>query len=53
MGDDTTPDSNPFEAGMARYVDVDLEPDNVGKARAPAEAVADRGRSIPATAIPA
>ncbi|MGH1487812.1 MAG: glycine cleavage T C-terminal barrel domain-containing protein, partial [Acidimicrobiales bacterium] len=31
-GGDTTPDSNPFEAGMARYVDVDIEPDYIGKA---------------------
>ncbi len=31
-GGDTTPDSNPFEAGMARYVDVDLAADYIGKA---------------------
>lgn len=31
-GGDTTPDSNPFEAGMGRYVDVDIEPDFIGKA---------------------
>lgn len=31
-GGDTTPDSNPFEAGMSRYVDVDLEADYIGKA---------------------
>ncbi len=30
-GGDTTPDSNPFEAGMARFVDVDCEPDYIGK----------------------
>ncbi|MEM7274370.1 MAG: glycine cleavage T C-terminal barrel domain-containing protein [Actinomycetota bacterium] len=32
FGGDTTPDTNPFEAGMARFVDVDLEPDYIGKA---------------------
>ena len=31
-GGDTTPDSNPFEAGMARYVDTDIEADYIGKA---------------------
>lgn len=31
-GGDTTPDSNPLEAGMARYVDIDCEPDYIGKA---------------------
>ncbi|MCP3939286.1 MAG: glycine cleavage system protein T [Actinomycetia bacterium] len=31
-GGDTTPDSNPFEAGMARYVDVDCEAEYIGKA---------------------
>ena len=31
-GGDTTPESNPFEAGMARYVDVDIEADYIGKA---------------------
>ena len=31
-GGDTTPDSNPFEAGMARYVDVDIAADYIGKA---------------------
>lgn len=31
-GCDTTPDSNPFEAGMGRYVDVDIEADYIGKA---------------------
>ena len=31
-GGDTEPDSNPFEAGMARFVDVDCEPDYIGKA---------------------
>lgn len=31
-GGDTTPESNPFEAGMARYVEVDIEPDYIGKA---------------------
>ncbi|MGI9595717.1 MAG: glycine cleavage T C-terminal barrel domain-containing protein [Acidimicrobiales bacterium] len=30
-GGDTTPDSNPFEAGMARYVDVDTPVDYIGK----------------------
>ena len=30
-GGDTTPESNPFEAGMARYVDVDIEADYIGK----------------------
>ncbi|HSF84382.1 MAG TPA: glycine cleavage T C-terminal barrel domain-containing protein [Acidimicrobiia bacterium] len=32
FGGDNTPDSNPFEAGMGRYVDVDLEPEYIGKA---------------------
>ncbi len=31
-GADTTPDSNPFEAGMAHYVDVDIPADFIGKA---------------------
>ena len=31
-GGDTTPDSNPLEAGMGGYVDVDCEPDYIGKA---------------------
>ncbi len=31
FGGDTTPGSNPFEAGMARYVDVDTEVDYIGK----------------------
>ncbi|MEM7323004.1 MAG: glycine cleavage T C-terminal barrel domain-containing protein [Actinomycetota bacterium] len=31
-GGDTTPDSNPFEAGMGRYVDVDIAADYIGKA---------------------
>ncbi len=31
-GGDTTPGSNPFECGMARYVQTDIEPDFVGKA---------------------
>lgn len=31
-GGDTMPDSNPFEAGMASFVDVDCEPDYIGKA---------------------
>ncbi len=31
-GGDTTPDSNPFEAGMARFVDVDTPVDYIGKA---------------------
>ena len=30
-GGDTTPDSNPFEAGMARFVDVDLDPDRAAE----------------------
>jgi aminomethyltransferase len=41
-GGDTTPDSNPFEAGMARYVDVDIEADYIGKA-ALAKMLADGG----------
>lgn len=32
FGGDNTPDSNPFEAGMARFVDVDCDPDYIGKA---------------------
>ncbi|MDH5504582.1 MAG: glycine cleavage system protein T [Acidimicrobiia bacterium] len=32
FGGDTTPDSNPFEAGMARYVDTATEVDYIGKA---------------------
>ena len=32
FGGDTTPDSNPFEAGMARYVDVATDADYIGKA---------------------
>lgn len=31
-GGDTTPDSNPFEAGMGRYVDVDTPVEYIGKA---------------------
>lgn len=31
-GGDNTPDSNPFEVGLARYVDVDCEADYIGKA---------------------
>lgn len=31
-GADTTPDSNPFEAGLGRFVDVDLDADYIGKA---------------------
>ena len=31
-GGDTTPESNPFEAGMGRYVDVDTPVDYIGKA---------------------
>lgn len=31
FGGDTTPGSNPFEAGMARYVDVDITADYIGK----------------------
>lgn len=31
-GGDTTPDSNPFEAGMGRYVHTDIEADYIGKA---------------------
>lgn len=31
-GGDNTPDSNPFEAGMARFVDVNCEPNYIGKA---------------------
>ncbi|MGI9605035.1 MAG: glycine cleavage T C-terminal barrel domain-containing protein [Acidimicrobiales bacterium] len=31
-GGDTTPDSNPFEAGMGRYVDTDCDSDYIGKA---------------------
>ncbi len=31
FGGDTTPGSNPFEAGMGRFVDVDCEPDYIGK----------------------
>ncbi len=30
-GGDNTPDSNPFETGMTRFVDVDCEPDYIGK----------------------
>ncbi len=30
-GGDTIPDSNPFEAGMGRFVDVHLEADYIGK----------------------
>jgi len=30
-GGDTTPDSNPFEAGMARFVDTDTRVDYIGK----------------------
>ncbi len=30
-GGDTTPDSNPFEAGMGAFVDVDLAPEYIGK----------------------
>ncbi len=32
FGGDTTPGSNPFEAGMARFVDVDTPVDYIGKA---------------------
>ncbi|MEM7220192.1 MAG: glycine cleavage T C-terminal barrel domain-containing protein [Pseudomonadota bacterium] len=32
FGGDTTPDSNPLEAGMARYVDIDTDVDYIGKA---------------------
>lgn len=32
FGGDNTPDSNPFETGMARFVDVDCDPDYIGKA---------------------
>ena len=32
FGGDTTPDSNPFEAGMARFVDTDTTVDYIGKA---------------------
>jgi len=32
FGGDTTPDSNPFEAGMARYVDLVTDADYIGKA---------------------
>ena len=31
-GGDTTPDSNPFEAGMGRYVHTDIQADYIGKA---------------------
>lgn len=31
-GGDNTPDSNPFEVGMGRYVDTDIEADYIGKA---------------------
>ncbi len=31
-GGDNTPDSNPFEVGMGRYTDTDLEADYIGKA---------------------
>lgn len=31
-GGDTTAESNPFEAGMARYVDVETDADYIGKA---------------------
>jgi len=31
-GGDTAPESNPFEAGMAKYVDTDTDVDYVGKA---------------------
>ncbi|NIS29414.1 MAG: glycine cleavage system protein T, partial [Actinobacteria bacterium] len=30
-GGDTTPDSNPYEAGMSAFVDVELSPDYIGK----------------------
>lgn len=30
-GGDSTPDSNPFEVGMARYVHTDIEADYIGK----------------------
>lgn len=30
-GGDNTPDSNPFETGMGRYVDTDIEADYIGK----------------------
>ncbi len=40
-GGDTTPDSNPFEAGMARYVDVATDVDYIGKAAL--RRVADEG----------
>lgn len=42
-GGDTTPDSNPFEAGMGRYVDVDISADYIGKA-----ALAEVARTGPA-----
>ncbi|MDW3177718.1 MAG: glycine cleavage T C-terminal barrel domain-containing protein [Acidimicrobiia bacterium] len=32
FGGDNTPDSNPFEVGMARYVDTELDADYIGKA---------------------
>ena len=32
FGGDTTPGSNPFEAGMGRFVDIDCEADYIGKA---------------------
>ncbi len=31
FGGDNTPDSNPFEVGMGRYVDTDMEADFIGK----------------------
>ncbi len=31
-GGDNTPDSNPFEVGMGRYTDVDIDADFIGKA---------------------
>jgi len=31
-GGDNTPDSNPFEVGMGRFVHTDIEPDYIGKA---------------------
>lgn len=32
FGGDNTPDSNPFEVGMGRYVDTDIEAQYIGKA---------------------
>ncbi len=45
-GGDTTPDSNPFEAGMSRYVDVDTPVEYIGKAALQAVASAGAARRL-------